>query len=502
MGEREAKGVMRTEGDFAILREALRQALLADGWEVCPLPPCAPGQQDMHDGELGTFRRPLRSDFLATVMFWWEHESDLTLPVVMGCVGLEHGAARNLLAALTGSDVFGAALREPILTVRGTNSADLLERASELTDFANAQMPWLSELADVDTVVELLQQHRAVPIDTSMTDIDAVDDLRLEHNEGHLVPALLAGCARYDDARRVLAQYTRPGSEQAWSPREYRRFVRQLTRLLDMGSGVSLPTTPPRWPPCPAKLRPPPSFRAIVSEQVPVVKARQEAVKTVRAISKGKTRDELRTHLSREFDQRKVSMDPGAFDVTLDLLTTEQKRLGKTRIALRVIRSLQMLGSSARKRRSGGKQREVADRRPLAYVEAELESKPSWLKLPDRAAYPIWSVGDRRVAVELDPTAQAQLDRVIQESPSGGEEARFVEVWFAWADGSPGSRLSIQLGTQRVGRLDVDASEHFRPAMEAAIDRDEDPWIRAYLRKIPGDMPYVLEITLPNPHKE
>jgi hypothetical protein len=275
--------------------------------------------------------------------FTWLREDESSTLDVVGYVAVEYEPAQDLLAALTGAEISGVALKEPTIVVRISSASEVSNGAEELGRFVSEQVSTLCEIADVDALVEMLREHRAVPVDTSMTDFDAIDDLRLEHNEGQLVSALLAG-----------------------SP-------------------------------------------------------------------------------------------PGAI-------------------------------------------RE----RPPDDAEAELELEPSWLKHPDRAAYPIWSVGDRWVAVELDPDAQAQLDSVMRVGPSDVGEGRFVEVWFTWASGLPVTDppLSVRIGAQCVGRLDADTSEHLRPAMESAADRDEDPWMTARLSKSSGKMPYVLEIALPEPGGE
>ncbi len=452
------------------------------------------------------FVRPLREGFVGMAIFTWLREDESPPLDVVGHVAVEYEPAQQFLAALTGTEISGLALKEPTVAVKISSVSEASKGAEELGRFVSGQVPALGQLADVDVVIELLGQRRVVPFEVSKAAIYAMNVLDPGSNaselpdakdvEGRLILALLVGAGRHEEARRALAEYDLMGSELASSPREYRRFVRQVTRLLDMGRGFSLPTTSPRWPARPVKPEPPQSFRQVFAERRPVARARQDAVKTVRGISEGKTRDELRTLLTRELDQHEVSMDQGSFDATVDFLTTERKRFGGVRVGIRALQTLWKLGSSS------PKQPEIIRDSPPDYVEGELEQEPSWLVPPDRAAYPIWSVGERMVAVELDSAAQAQLAGVMQVGSSDIRDTRFVEVWFAWDDQPPvtSSRLSVYVGSQRVGRLDVDASEHFRPAMEAAADRDEDPWMIARLKKKgSGGMPYVLEIALPEP---
>lgn len=454
------------------------------------------------------FMRPLREGFAGVAIFTWLREDDSPTLDVVGHLGVEYQPAQKLLAALAGTEMAPATLKNPTVAIRVASTSEVSKGAEELSRFVAEQAPALDQLADIDVVVDLLRQHRVVPFEASkaaiyaMSAIDsqqgASESVDTEDAEGQMIPAMLASAERYEEARGALAEYDHLGSWQARSPREYRRFARQLTRLLDEGKGFSLPTSPPSWPACPAQRQPPQSFRQVFSEQRPEVRARQEAVNAVRAISKGKTPAELRTLLARELDQREVSMDMDSFDVTLDVLVTEQKQFGRVRLALRAVRALRELGSSSHKHL------EVVSEHPSNDVDAVPEAELLLLKPPDRAAYPIWSIGDRSVAVELDATARAQLDSVMQIGASEIRDSRFVDVWFAWDGGSPvtGSRVNVYIGTQHVGQLDVDASEHFRSAMEAAADRDEDPWMTARLKKSYGEMPYVLEIALPEPSQK
>jgi hypothetical protein len=87
----------------------------------------------------------------------------------------------------------------------------------------------------------------------------------------------------------------------------------------------------------------------------------------------------------------------------------------------------------------------------------------------------------------------------MQAAGPGTVQTRNVEVWLA-SDSEPpssASRLSVHIGSQRVGQLDADATERFRPAIEAAAERDEDARTDAHLTRIPGGTPYILDLPLP-----
>jgi hypothetical protein len=121
------------------------------------------------------------------------------------------------------------------------------------------------------------------------------------------------------------------------------------------------------------------------------------------------------------------------------------------------------------------------------------------MRTPERAAYPIRLSGRDRAAVELDPAAATVLESVMSATGAGMVQTRNVEVWFG-SDDEPSqgvSRVSVHLGSKRIGDLDAQASERYRPALQAAGERDEDPWANAHLTRIPGATPYVLDVPLP-----
>ena len=88
----------------------------------------------------------------------------------------------------------------------------------------------------------------------------------------------------------------------------------------------------------------------------------------------------------------------------------------------------------------------------------------------------------------------------MQNSAQGSGRTTDVEVWLTWDAElpTPGSSLRVYIGAEPVGVLPADTAERFCPAMEAAAERDEDPWTTANLTISEGEMPYVLEITVPD----
>ena len=111
-----------------------------------------------------------------------------------------------------------------------------------------------------------------------------------------------------------------------------------------------------------------------MAEQRPVVEARQQATQAARAVSQGKSREEIRQLLRAKLDERDVKMQPVAFEQTVDLLATEREPLGKARLVLRGLKALKDLGGQGRPRAvetSGGQQ-----------PEPEEQPDPAWAKTP------------------------------------------------------------------------------------------------------------------------
>jgi hypothetical protein len=57
--------------------------------------------------------------------------------------------------------------------------------------------------------------------------------------------------------------------------------------------------------------------------------------------------------------------------------------------------------------------------------------------------------------------------------------------------------LAVHIGAERVGVLRTNVEEQFHPVLEAAAERDEDPWTRGRLSASTGPLPFLLEVELP-----
>jgi hypothetical protein len=474
------------------VREAVGKRLSSEGWTLV--------EQKLFDPPgVGTFALPLRDGFVATFVVvddLLEDESGALTLSPVGLMGLDYEPARRITTALTGVARSGVVLKQPSLAVGLPDAGEAAEAADSLVDFAAEQAPSLTDLADVDTLIEMLRQRSAVPSVEPMAVLRGDEPIvpppgypELPDPVPELVAALLAGAGRHDEARRALAECEQPDPEGG---RENARFVRQLTRWVDHAGKIALPETPAQWPPhWPLRAfrsQPPSSFGQFMAENMPEIRARREAVRAVRAVSTGKSRDELRSLLRSELGSREVGMPPVTFEQTIESLAAEQEPFGKARLAVRGLRALWDMGHT------GSPQiLSVFSDQPS---EPEDEPDPSWMNTPERAAYPIRLSGHDRVAVTLDPAAAALLDGVM---PKGMVQNRNIEVWFISPSEPRGSasRVSVHIGSKRIGELDAETTERYRPVLEAAGERDEDPWADAHLTRIPGATPCVLDVPLP-----
>jgi len=87
----------------------------------------------------------------------------------------------------------------------------------------------------------------------------------------------------------------------------------------------------------------------------------------------------------------------------------------------------------------------------------------------------------------------------IGHPPTTGIISALERTITALDDGEPPSRtsrLGVHIGSRRVGHLDAETTDAFRPAIEAAAERDEDALTDARLARIPGGIPYVLDLPL------
>jgi hypothetical protein len=490
-----------TSGLVETLGRGMTERLSARGWTVMDEQRTPRGFRTV-----GAFSRPLEDGFSAVAIFPSQPKElrpiddgrlDASGLIVVGRLGVEYEPVEALVSACTGSKVSGVILNAPTISATVCVASELQEAEDRLDRFAaDHAVPVAQRHADVNSLIQALREHAAVPFTGeagswyASLGIEPDSTLGpLESLEAELLPALLATAGRHDEARQALEEYISRGGEDIDS-RDYRRFTRQLTRWLDADGELPIPSTPAQWPP-PSSFKwephPTPSFAQAFEKGRRDSKARREALDAVRACSQDKTRDEIRPLLERELSERGLTTEPLMVERQVEMVLADREPFGKTRLVLRALKQLK--DSQA----SRGALFERVSERPN-----EPDDEPDWLKPPDRAAYPAWSPGPKWTAVELDPAARPWLERIKESDPRRLAGSHELEVWLTWDSGHAGtdSRLAIHIGVERVGMLRTDV-EKFRPVMEAAAERDEDPWTRGRLSAISGPMLYLLEVELP-----
>jgi hypothetical protein len=469
------------------IRQAVNQQLSEAGWSILENHPLSLPHRRVA-------ATPLGDDWFATLLVddWLEDdEHETPILVAAGVLGLDYEPARRITMALTGAPRSGVVVKDPSLPIPLTDTAEADAPVAQLVRFATGHLDSLSKLADVDTVIAMLHDHRAAPaseLNPFLNEGEHVDPPagypELPDPVTELIPALFAGAARYEEAGSALAQCEDP-SWQELADNNDRRLLRQLKRWVDHEGRLALPSTPARWPAewPPASTGPDSSrgFTAFMAEQKPEIVARQEALRATRAASKGKRREQVRELLAAELDKRNVKMPPVDFERNVDFLATEHEPLGHARLALRGFKALADLISTG----SGLLATLSEDDEPRD------EPDPAWAKTPDRAGYPIWPVTRERVAVELDTDAEPLLAELMLGT-RGQFGNRNVEIWLSRQD--PG--LTVHIGSRRIGRLDARAVEAFGSALKAAADRDEDLRTDAHLTRMTGTPLYVLDLPL------
>jgi hypothetical protein len=393
----------------------------------------------------------------------------------------------------------GVMLREPLLSTAVIGDGDEEAVADSLVRFAIEHRPPLAELASVDEITAMLGDRRAIPSSEPPSLLG--DSGPPEPPPGYpelpdplteLVPALLVGAGRYDEARRALEACAEP-SWQRMAGANDRRLVRQLARWIEQDGKLPLPTTPARWPaqlpPAGGRFKRQPGYRKFMAEHRPEPRAQNDAMRAVRAVSKGKSREQIRELLRSELETREVDMQPVQFEMSVDILATESEPFGRARLAWRGLKALGGLID-----RESPLRRISADGPP---PEPEEAPDPAWARTPDRAAYPIWSVTRDRVLVQLDADAVRRLDELMLDRP-GRFANRTVEVWLSRDETSQSSEsaLVVHIGSKRIGRIDGEGARTFRAPIEAAAERDEEARTDARLTRMDGTAAYVLDLPL------
>lgn len=456
--------------------------LVTAGWHALGGADKIPTSFDaISEGQLTVYCRRLVHEFAGLLVFRWSAGAGSRELHVEMYAGLMFRPAQAFLAACAGSDLQGVAWIVP--EAQAAISSDAA--------FANCTSTFRSAIQDVmgrqdgeqigiDQMLAALSDRSAVPFAGNAGDIPACHPSHMRQLRAELVATLLAFDGRYVDARNVLSENqaacTGPGS---WAPPQYKRTARQVRRYIDAAGRLEVPTTPPRYPPgSEGYVSPRVDFSASFASYARSADTRRAAVDVV-AAAHLLSRTQIEAMLASELRSHGVSTDLSTAAVLADAV--EARQGGWKALAWRATKALVAMA-----------------RRHEAAAAADA---PHECQLPERAAYPVAGFTSdpdtqRWGAVELDSTSSDLWSRIW----AGLTNVRVVpvDVWLGWEEAfDEGTRLAVYCGEQRVGLLDADLSDRLRPVLQAASDRDEDPWMRGCLTPLFSPVPFLLEIPVP-----
>ncbi len=440
--------------------------------------------------DVGRFAKPLRDQFVATAIFPWVRERSGSVSVV-GRVGLDYQPAQELLVSLAGSPVSGAILREParVVTLSATDTSSI---ASELT-LLPTSYDW-EDRADLDSLITLLYQGGAVPFAESMLVVYAAEiadttagEPQYPRSESELIPALLAGAGRYQEAQRCLEDCRE--NDCHGDTRQLRRFARQLRRLIDSQGKLTIPASPPRWQLAENSLDPPQAEASVrFSAAYRRARAERDALDAVRSRRSTGNHGEVKELLERELDARGLSLSPTSLDHAVGVLIAERRPFGTARLLWNFVGDLRALSRSPTQQAAN--RLDTSQQGPVAQ---------SFLP-PDRAAFPLVGRTDRWTPIRLGPGGASTLERIWRSSPAGFGSTRELEAWLSYehAPTRGETTLAVHVGRQRVGYVADEQSDCFQQVMAAAHERDEDPYARARLTRLTSSPQFLLEVPLPS----
>lgn len=474
----------------------MARRLAAEGWRHLARRPLT----------LGLFTRELHDGFAAVASLDW-HGPATVEPAGRG-FGMPDGVEEvhrldpdaSWLEVTVSVGVSYEPLRSLLQAIGGRVLVELVSEDVEDLDPPPAQpVVSLDSMSAVPAAVQQLGgmiAAYAVPFAERHAQIEKAIDLLADRDmyepqeAAMLNAAFVVAARRWDQAGAALAELETADQDGEWGEvRRRRRIVRQLRRHLDAEGALSIPRTPASWPP--VQSLPPRaegrSFAEVWSDARRKTKAREEALAAVRTVAADMSRDEIKMLLAREQEKRGLDVEPLGLERQADRIEAEHDPLGRVTQMIGGVSDLIDLG------------RDMVGHIKRA-VREEHEHAPPWMQPPDKAAYPITTIGKTRWAqVMLDGTADGWLARVVESASKFGP-VRMVEVWLDWAGAgseSGESQMAAHIGQRRVGVLVGEPVDTYRPAMDAAAERDELPWVEGRLTAIAGPRPYLLEVPLP-----
>lgn len=302
----------RAEHLRQLLRAALAARLEPEGW------------RELADGNsqfrLTVFGRPVNDEFMVTVQInrasSWPDRPPLLVTDLMA--GVSYEPLRRLYPLL--GDFQYAVLYGGF----GPDEDDEDDDDEEWDENDDDDEHWepdrfeVRNEADVPSVAEQLAElvkERAEALGDEIVSVDALLERLGDPTNEYLdvrCAAVLAAAARYDEASQVLDRL-RPSPDE-FTRHTKDRTARQLRRWIDSrGDPALIPSAPPPDPHRPVG-------RGSIGDIWRQSRAREEAVKRVRANSSGKDRSELRAMLEQEFAQRGLHESRIRIEATLDHL--------------------------------------------------------------------------------------------------------------------------------------------------------------------------------------
>jgi hypothetical protein len=334
--------------------------------------------------------------------------------------------------------------------------------------------PFAVQHASVEQAIELLADR----------------DLYEPREAAAIKAALLTAAARWEQAEGALDELEAIGEAGDWDEdRRVRRIERQLHRFIDARGELAVPASPARWPPPDGRSHRHEhrGFSEIWGRAWVQSRSEREALAAVRAAAAGKSHDQLEAMLAQEQRTRGLDPDPLKLESQAAMIEAERDPGGNATTLLSGVRELLVIGRDV----AGGIKRAARE---------EYEQPPTWMRPPERAAYPVQTVGEKRsVEVKLDQDANDWLARVVVHATKIGR-TRLVDVWLEHPEPAAGEDtplLVVHIGERRVGLLAGEALDAYRPAIDAAAERDELPWTQARLTPITGPRPYLVTLAPP-----
>jgi hypothetical protein len=447
------------------LRQELSRRLTEAGWDADVAYDTGPGAVI-----LGAFRRPTADDFWIAVQFmsmnpWGPGDTR----AFMGMVGVSYFPAYCLWPTLIDREraeltvAVGELVGDPeygVVNVKLAGPDDVPKAAEALVSPLLTQgIEWAQQYTSIDAIVDW---HRADP--------ERFD------SEIQVIPVLLATSGRPTEARSALSSYLASGREEVTDP-DFARFSRAFSGWLDAGA---VAPEPPTGPVGPRFRRPETPTR---EDQARKMRIRREAENAVRHQGAGKTRDQLREMLTAELGRREAKEAPFAMEMMLDKIQAPETPLGRARFTLSGLKAAAGLFSGVVK----------------MLRNPDSMEQPEWLEPPPRATYEIYADHRNAVGIELDPVAEAWLDRVLDEASAITRDMATVKAWLAWdpEPQTPSSRLAAHIGAERVGVVPDADVRLFQAAMDSASRSNGVPFTPAALHRRKNSPRYMLEVFAP-----